>query len=99
MGGGEITPGDVVAMGSYFGAVRKIERTLTDVADRFSEIRAQLGMGPVSSINYTPSMACVWSWSYFLRSPGRKWYLGWGIRFPEHTGATHEICLACRAVT
>ena len=85
MGGDQLTSNDVAAMSSYFGAVRKVERTLTDVADKLSQVRAQLGMGNVSPINYTSLMACAWSWSYLSGPPGQKWYLGWGIRFPEHS--------------
>ena len=78
-----MTLNDVAQAQVFVSAADRLNSTFWAFQNNLKKTKAELGSGEFYGPSYDTKGAVVWDWFYLKESPGAKWCVTWGIRFPE----------------
>lgn len=85
MGGKSMDQDDPLTISKHFASISRASRTVSDLSERLTGHLDTLYLCSPSKPTLSSREHTVWQYSSF-RDAGlkdSKWYLGWGIRFPD----------------
>lgn len=74
---------DVAQAQVFIAAADRIQHTFNAIEERLRGLKAELGSGSFKTLDYSAAGAVTWTWFYLRKPFDAKWYVAWGIRFPE----------------